>query len=147
VKTNALAHLRSKFVMNLDIEAFFSSISEGRVFGLMNAVGIDGRVAEILARICFNEGVLPQGAPRSPVLSNMICCRMDKELQAIAKESRCIYTRYADDITFSSYQPLTLLFEGPPPPAGNFSPDLLQHRLRVAFQSNGFAINAKKVHY
>jgi S1-C subfamily serine protease/retron-type reverse transcriptase len=147
VKTNATAHLRSKFVMNLDIEGFFSAITEGRVSGLMNALGIDGRVAEILARICCNEGVLPQGAPSSPVISNMICFRMDKELQTIAKESRCIYTRYADDITFSSYQPLTLLFEGPPPPAGNFSPDLLKDRLRGAFRSNGFAINPQKVHY
>jgi S1-C subfamily serine protease len=147
VKTNASAHLRSKFVMNLDIEGFFTAITEGRVSGLMSALGIDGRVAEILARICCNEGVLPQGAPSSPVISNMICFRMDRELQTIAKECRCIYTRYADDITFSSYQPLTLLFEGPPPPAGNFSPDLLKDRLRGAFRSNGFAINAKKVHY
>lgn len=147
VKTNATAHLRSKFVMNLDIESFFSAITEGRVSGLMSALGIDDRVAEILARICCNEGVLPQGAPSSPIISNMICFRMDKELQTIAKECRCIYTRYADDITFSSYQPLTLLFEGPPPPAGNFSPDLLKDRLRGAFRYNGFAINPQKVHY
>ncbi|TYL90327.1 hypothetical protein FXB40_32240 [Bradyrhizobium rifense] len=147
VKTNATAHLRSKFVMNLDIESFFSAITEGRVAGLMSALGIDGRVAEILARVCCNEGVLPQGAPSSPIISNMICFRMDKELQTIAKESRCIYTRYADDITFSSYQPLTLMFEGPPPPAGNFSPDLLKDGLRGAFRSNGFAINPQKVHY
>lgn len=147
VKSNATAHLRSKFVMNLDVEGFLSAITEGRVSGLMSSLGIDSRVAEILARICCNEGVLPQGAPSSPVISNMICFRMDKELQAIAKESRCIYTRYADDITFSSYQPLTLLFEGPPPPAGNFSPDLLNDRLRGAFRFNGFAINPQKVHY
>ncbi|MCP1972066.1 reverse transcriptase domain-containing protein [Bradyrhizobium elkanii] len=147
VKTNATAHLRSKFIMNLDIEGFFSAITEGRVSGLMSALGIDGRVAEILARICCNEGVLPQGAPSSPIISNMICFRMDKQLQRIAKESRCIYTRYADDVTFSSYQPLTLLFEGPPPPAGNFSPDLLKDGLRGAFRSNGFAINPQKVHY
>ena len=147
VKTNATAHLRSKFVLNLDIEGFFMAITEGRVSGLMGALGVDGRVAEILARICCNEGVLPQGAPSSPVISNMICFRMDKELQTIAKESRCIYTRYADDITFSSYQPLTLLFEGPPPLAGNFPPDLLKDRLRGAFRSNGFAINPQKIHY
>ncbi|NEU97010.1 reverse transcriptase domain-containing protein [Bradyrhizobium uaiense] len=147
VKTNATAHRRSKFVMNLDIEGFFSAITEGRVSGLMSALGIDSRVAEILARICCNEGVLPQGAPSSPIISNMICFRMDKELQTIAKESRCIYTRYADDITFSSYQPLTLLFEGPTPPAGKFSPELLKDRLRGAFRSNGFAINPQKVHY
>jgi RNA-directed DNA polymerase len=147
VKSNASAHLRSKFVLNLDIEGFFSSISERRVCGLFKALGIDDRVAQILARICCNESVLPQGAPTSPVISNMICFRMDKELQAIAKDGRCIYTRYADDITFSSYQPLSSLFEGPLPPAGNISPDLLKGRLQGAFQGNGFALNPKKAHY
>jgi RNA-directed DNA polymerase len=147
VRSNASAHLRSKFVMNLDIEGFFPSISERRVSGLFEALGIDDRVAQILARICCNEGVLPQGAPSSPVISNMICFRMDKELQAIAKEARCIYTRYADDITFSSYQPLSSLFEGPLPPVGNFAPDLLTGRLQGAFRNNGFPINPKKAHY
>jgi RNA-directed DNA polymerase len=58
VKTNATAHLRSKFVMNLDIEGFFSAITEGRVSGLMSALGIDGRVARSFswsrrkARLC-----------------------------------------------------------------------------------------------
>lgn len=66
VRSNASAHLRSKFVMNLDIEGFFPSISERRVSGLFEALGIDDRVAQILARICCNEGVLPQGAPSSP---------------------------------------------------------------------------------
>ena len=54
----------------------------------------------------------------------MICFRLDKELMGIAKEARCIYTRYADDITSSSHQPPTALFEVRPPAAGCFSPDL-----------------------
>jgi RNA-directed DNA polymerase len=110
-------------------------------------LGIDDCVAQILARICCNDSGLPQGAPSSPVISNMICFRMDKELQAIAKEGHCIYTRYADDITFSRYQPLTSLFEGPLPPAGNFSPDLLKARLQLAFKGNGFTINPEKAYY
>jgi RNA-directed DNA polymerase len=147
VKSNASAHLRSKFIMNLDVSGFFPSISERRVSGLFEALGIDDRVAQILARICCNQSGLPQGAPSSPVISNMICFRMDKELQAIAKEGHCIYTRYADDITFSSYQPLTSLFEGPLPPVGNFSPELLKMKLQGAFNSNGFVINPEKAHY
>jgi len=147
VKTNALCHINSKFVLNVDIKSFFPSITENRVHGVLSALGVDDRVATVLARICSNNGHLPQGAPSSPVLSNMICFRLDRELLAIAKEARCIYTRYADDITFSSYQPLSLLFEGAVPPSSAIAPDLLAVKLRSAFETNGFTINPEKAHY
>jgi RNA-directed DNA polymerase len=147
VKTNALAHLHRRFVVNIDLKDFFPTISQNRVRGMMSSLGIDARVAEIVARVCCNNGHLPQGAPSSPVLSNMICFRLDKKLMDIAKEARCIYTRYADDITFSSHQPPTALFEATLPPAGRFSPDLFAPRLRDVFQQNGFAINPDKAHY
>ena len=122
IKTNALAHMRRRFVVNVDLKDFFPTISQNRVEGMLLSLGIDARVAEILARICCNNRHLPQGAPSSPVLSNMICFRLDKELMSIAKDARCIYTRYADDITLSSHQPPTALFEAPLPQAGCFSP-------------------------
>jgi retron-type reverse transcriptase len=147
VKTNAEAHLRRSFVLNIDLKDFFPSITEKRVYGVLWAIGVDERVAEILARLCCNNGHIPQGAPSSPVLSNMICFRMDKRLLALAKATRCIYTRYADDITFSSYQALTSLFDGPVPPAGRFSPDLLSVPFKAIFSDNGFNINPDKVHY
>ncbi|MFD1745025.1 reverse transcriptase domain-containing protein [Rhizobium helianthi] len=147
VKTNATAHLRSKFVVNLDVERFFPSISENRVAGLLRAVGVDKDVAAVVARICTNQGVLPQGAPTSPVLSNMVCFKLDKELQAIAKATRCIYTRYADDITFSSYQPPGGLFAEGIPPTGNFPLEVLSPRLIEAFTNNGFKLNPTKSHY
>ncbi len=147
VLTNAASHLTSKFVVNLDIEGFFSAISENRVAGLLKAIGVEDDAANIVARICCNRGCLPQGAPSSPVISNMICFSMDKELQRFAKSAHCIYTRYADDISFSSYQPLTGLFEGGAPPSGNFLPGALVPKLRAAFTNNGFTINAAKAHY
>ena len=147
VKTNALAHLRKHFVLNLDIKDFFPSITENRVSGLLEALTIHHRVATIIARFCCNGGHLPQGAPTSPVLSNMICFRLDKELLAIAKDTRCIYTRYADDITFSSHQPMVALFEGPVPPAGRFPFDSLTPSLKAAFAINGFTVNPDKAHY
>lgn len=58
--------------------------------------------ATVLAQICCFKNQLPQGAPTSPVVSNMICSKLDSQLQALAKEHRCVYTRYADDITFST---------------------------------------------
>jgi S1-C subfamily serine protease len=147
VKTNACAHLRKRFVLNLDIKDFFPSITENRVRGVLDALTIDSRVASIIARLCCNGGHLPQGAPTSPVLSNMICFRLDKELLAFAKGVRCIYTRYADDITFSSHQPMTSLFNGSVPPAGHFPLDLLIPSLKDTFATNGFTINPDKAHY
>ena len=147
IKTNGLAHLRRRFVLNIDLQDFFPSITENRVRGVLGAQGVDSRVAEIVARLCCHVSRLPQGAPTSPVLSNMICFRLDRELLELAKAARCIYTRYADDLTFSAHQPLTALFAGAVPPAGHFSPDLLAPALRGALLTNGFALNPKKAHY
>jgi RNA-directed DNA polymerase len=72
---------------------------------------------------------------------------MDNELLAFAKSTRCIYTRYADDITFSSHQPITALFEGQVPASGHFRLELLVSALRNIFATNGFAINPDKAHY
>lgn len=147
VKTNALAHLRRRFVINIDLKDFFPTITENRVKGLLSSLGIDPGVVNIIGKICCNNGHLPQGAPSSPVLSNMICFRLDKKLINIAKDTRCIYTRYADDITFSSHQPPSALFEATLPVAGRFSPDLLAPKLSDVFQQNGFIINPDKAHY
>jgi S1-C subfamily serine protease len=147
VKTNAEAHGDRRFVVNLDLQSFFPTITENRVRGLLCAIGVDFRVAEIVARLCCVDDHLPQGAPTSPVLSNMICYRLDKDLLEIAKAARAIYTRYADDISFSSYQPPAPLFEGAVPAVGRFSPEVLAPRVRQAFSTNGFAINPDKAHY
>ena len=147
VKTNAEAHGRRRFVVNLDLRDFFPTITEKRVTGLLRALGVDKSVSEIVARLCCHMGQLPQGAPTSPVLSNMICYRLDTDLQLVAKSARAIYTRYADDITFSSYQPPTPLFETAVPSAGRFSPDALAAQLRAAIINNGFVLNPDKAHY
>ncbi|MCW8088243.1 reverse transcriptase domain-containing protein [Sabulicella glaciei] len=147
VKTNALSHIDSKYILNVDLENFFPTITENRVAGVLAALGIDIRVSDVIARLCCNDGHLPQGAPSSPVLSNMICFRLDRELLAVAKGARCIYTRYADDLSFSSYQPLALLFEAALPPSGRISPDLLKSELRAVIEGNGFKINPAKAHY
>lgn len=147
VKTNAEAHLRKRFILNLDLKDFFPSITERRVGGVLQSIGVGSRVADIIARLCTNDGRLPQGAPTSPVLSNMICFRLDKELMSFAKASRCIYTRYADDITLSSNQPMATLFEAAAPSPGRFSPDILAPVLRAVFMANGFVINEEKAHY
>jgi RNA-directed DNA polymerase len=102
--TNAEAHVRQRFVLNVDLEDFFGSINFGRVRGMFMAPPYTRppEVATLLAQICCHENKLPQGAPTSPIISNMICSRMDGELKRLSKEHGCFYTRYCDDLTFST---------------------------------------------
>ncbi len=120
IVTNASPHLKSEWVINLDLQDFFPTIIYKRVKGLFKSFGYSESTATIFALICTEpeieavkldgktyyvsqgERFLPQGAPTSPAISNLICRRMDKRLQRIASEFNLIYTRYADDITFSS---------------------------------------------
>lgn len=147
IKTNAEAHGYRRFVINLDLKDFFPTITENRIKGLLKSLGVEYRVAKIIARLCCFNSHLPQGAPTSPVLSNMVCFRLDTELLRVAKGARAIYTRYADDITFSSYRSPTLLFENALPAVGRFSFEMLAPTLRDTIQSNGFTINPEKSHY
>lgn len=104
IVSNARYHVQKRFVLNIDLEDFFPSINFGRVRGLFIGLpyGIEPEAATVLAQICCHENTLPQGAPTSPIISNMICAQMDSQLQQLAKRFRCMYTRYADDITFST---------------------------------------------
>lgn len=104
VASNAHHHVRRRYVLTVDIEDFFPSIHLGRVRGLFRAHPFycTPEVATVLAQLCCLDGRLPIGAPTSPVIANMICVRMDKELQNLAKDHGCYYTRYADDLTFST---------------------------------------------
>jgi RNA-directed DNA polymerase len=104
IRTNASAHLSAKQLFECDIKDFFTSIHFGRVRGLFMAkpYNFPKAVATLIARICCHHGVLPQGAPTSPVISNMVCGKLDSELKNLARQHGCCYTRYADDITFST---------------------------------------------
>jgi retron-type reverse transcriptase len=106
IVTNARLHVRHRTVFNVDIKDFFPSINFGRVRGLFMAKPFSAsqKVATILAQICCHDGSLPQGAPTSPIISNLICWRLDAELQRLAKQHNCVFSRYADDITFSKRQ-------------------------------------------
>jgi RNA-directed DNA polymerase len=104
VRSNAVRHLGCRWMLNFDIEDFFPSIHFGRVVGMFThkPYGLPKKVAETLARICCHDGKLPAGAPTSPIIANMVCAKMDAALKALAWSSGCAYTRYADDITFST---------------------------------------------
>lgn len=147
IVSNARIHIRGKKIFNIDIKDFFPSINFGRVRGLFMAKPYDlpAEASTVLAQICCHNNCLPQGAPTSPIVSNMICARIDGELQRLAKKHGCIYTRYADDITFSTTR-------------ANFSEIIARfyflegklnaevgEALNSIITSNGFEINENKV--
>lgn len=102
--TNAKNHVRRKYVFNMDLENFFDQIHFGRIRGmLMNPpYSIGSEAALVIAQIACYKGKLPQGAPSSPILTNMICAPLDTQFTRLARENNLCYSRYADDITFSS---------------------------------------------
>ena len=104
--SNAAQHVNKEWVYSLDIENFFPTIHWGRVYGMLQThpVHASSDVARILANLCTNDGCLPQGAPTSPILSNLLCRKLDSRLFRWARENGYTYTRYADDLTFSTNQ-------------------------------------------
>ena len=101
---NAIFHVGKRYVLNIDIADFFGSINFGRVYKLLTKppYGIEKHVAAAIAKLATHENSLPQGAPTSPVLANLICAKLDSELGKLCRLNKCTYSRYADDITISS---------------------------------------------
>lgn len=143
--TNANAHQTRPYLLNLDLRDYFGVITRRRVLGMLMALGLEEEVALAVCSICVTRNQLPQGAPTSPILSNMIAYRLDRDLMNLAKIHRLRYTRYADDISLSSYAQPTALFQGEVPLPGRVPVEQLSASLRSAILSNGFEINPEKV--
>ena len=144
VKSNAQQHVRKTWVFNVDLEDFFPSINFGRVRGMFmgKPYWLPQKVATVLAHLCCFQGRLAQGAPTSPVISNMICAQMDSQLQQLAKTNHSTYTRYADDMTFSTTRRKF--------PSGIAVLDRVNQirpgdSLKQTIEQNGFAINRNKI--
>lgn len=114
---NARMHTNQNYVFNIDLEDFFPSIDQARVWKRLQLApfNFNAKIAGLIAGLCsiksirctereaFAERyVLPQGAPTSPLLTNAICDTLDRRLHGLAKRFGLHYSRYADDITFSS---------------------------------------------
>lgn len=115
IVTNAKNHTDKIYVYNIDLENFFPSIHQARVWKKLqlppfNLCENKIQISELIANlVCYQysektieKNFLPQGAPTSPIISNIICERLDRRLLGLAKRFNLKYTRYADDITFSS---------------------------------------------
>jgi retron-type reverse transcriptase len=150
IVSNAKAHVQRDLVLNLDLKDFFPSVGYPRVKGVFKGLGHSEVVATILALLCTEAEVesvlldgqqwylhvggrhLPQGAPTSPAITNLICMRLDRRLANLAKKHGFTYTRYADDLTFSAID------------GHKKSLNKLRHLVKVIIADEGFVVHPNK---
>ena len=108
----AQLHLRKKYIVKVDLKDFFPSITAGRVRRLFESMPFyfSEDVAKLITGLVTTRGSLPQGSPASPVISNMICWKMDKIFMNYCKNKKILYSRYADDLTFSMFNEKSLRY-------------------------------------
>lgn len=104
---NALPHVNKNYVLNIDIKDFFPSINFRRIKVVLelspfNLIGNREKIGFIISNICTYNGYLPQGAPTSPILSNIVTQQLDRRVSKFCIEKKIKYSRYADDLSFSS---------------------------------------------
>lgn len=136
-------HKHQRVVLNIDLKDFFGQIHFGRVMGLFMAkpYSVGREAAVTIAQIACYKGRLPQGAPSSPIITNMICRSLDTSLIRFATKNHLIYTRYADDISFSTHE-------------SRFSNDIVHEEkgtcilgesLLSIFETNSLEVNPEKI--
>ena len=149
--SNAQPHVGCSLLINIDLENFFPTFTYKRVKGVFRSLGYSEKIAAILGLlsteaeiaeteldgelwyVACGERLLPQGAPTSPAITNIICRHMDQRLAHLAGQLGFTYTRYADDMTFSSKEDL------PKERVGQ-----LMRRLNYIIAREGMKINRKK---
>jgi RNA-directed DNA polymerase len=131
IYSNALAHVRGHWFLNLDLKDYFHTVTTAHIQRLFRETfWFPEHLSNLLTALCTHKGRLPMGAPTSPVLSNLVFYFLDGYFIQMAQARDGIFTRYADDLTFS--------FPSPPPD------DFIDH-IRLALVKNGFLLNEKKV--
>ncbi len=147
--TNARQHRGRRWVFNLDLVDFFPSINFGRVRGFFlknRDFELHEAVATIISQIACFHNALPQGSPCSPVISNLIAHLLDIRLVRLASDTGCTYSRYADDLTFSTnkrdFPNAIAVQEGATGGAAHsWTPGAA---LQEVIESSGFRVNAQK---
>lgn len=134
--TNAYRHKKKKYLLNIDIHDFFSSFNFGRVQGFFyksREFMFSKEISTIIAQLVCYNGKLPQGAPTSPIISNLIFNIVDLRISELTKKYKLEYTRYADDMSFSTNNK-----------AFRFEYIDFVQELTDILRKNGFEINQKK---
>ncbi len=154
VISGAQTHINNpKLLINLDIQDFFPTITFERVRGMFKDFGYSGYIASLLAMLCtycervpievrgqtkyvkVSKRILPQGAPSSPMITNIICRKLDQRLLALSNKLGFVYTRYADDMSFSFSS------------VDNINPGKLCGLISKIVREEGFTINDKKTKF
>lgn len=129
---NASPHIGHKYLLKLDITDFFGSITFAQVYSAaFNTKYFPKQIGTMLTTLCCNDDVLPQGAPTSPALSNIVLKNFDDTFGAWCEKTGFSYTRYCDDITVSGNEKLYPAFR----------------KAKSKLESMGFEINKKKTHF
>ncbi|GAA0660959.1 retron St85 family RNA-directed DNA polymerase [Rheinheimera tangshanensis] len=102
---NASPHVGANYILTIDLEDFFSNVKASHVYKIFHSIGYNDKISAILTNICTFKGALPQGAPTSPKLANLVCAKLDSRLHGYAGPKGIVYTRYADDLTLSGQTP------------------------------------------
>ncbi|QDA59994.1 reverse transcriptase family protein [Hymenobacter jejuensis] len=128
IKDAARFHKNQKYVVTIDIVQFFEFINYPTVLGKFILMGYSREVSTILTKLCCKNDSLPQGAPTSPSLSNIVFADIDFEISEYCYANNIRYTRYADDLIFS----------------GDLEPKLLIGKIEGILLNNGFILNNSK---
>jgi len=127
---NASVHIGQRYVLKIDIENFFPSIGREKISAIYAEFGFPQKVVHLLTSLSLLDGRLPQGAPTSPCLANAAFLPVDAQVFEVADSSGIKYSRYADDLTFSSNRPFR---------------DDFRKTVERFIGSGGFRINRSKV--
>ena len=132
ILTHAEQHLGCQWLYNVDVEDFFHFVTSEMVYQVFAGpiFNFKEELAELFTRLCTNQGRLPMGAPTSPVLSNFATLEMDRDLLDYAEWAGWIYTRFADDMSFSAQREMKT--------------DQLD-RVESIVKEHGFIYNPKKI--
>ena len=132
IVNNVKLHLGKDDIIKTDIVNFFNSIRQERVVKAFENIGYPSKISKVLAELCCLDGQLPQGAPTSPALSNIISYDMDKKLTFLTYKYGLAYTRYADDMTFSG---------------NGADPKLILTEIKKVVNEEGFSLKRKKTRH
>lgn len=130
IVSNAKCHIGKSQIGCIDIQDFFPSIDDKMVERVFCDMGYSDKIAKELCRICTYESILPQGAPTSPMLANIVLASLDNEMQQYAEQYDLSYSRYADDLTIS----------------GNCDIDVHVEAMINKVERLGFSVNKEKTH-
>ena len=125
----ARPHLGRRRALKTDLHNFFGTIRRPAVRRVFRGMGFDAPMTKVLVDLCTHRNRLPQGAPTSPALSNLVAAPMDEQLTALSLRRGLTYTRYADDLTFSG---------------DSFNRNELVADIKQIAAGDGFKLNAKK---